>query len=145
MSASSLVSFTLFLGACAPVIRTDAPTAPSHLPEASPVNALQGTWIYSQDPTGQIPVDPIYTDSTLTFGADGHYAFQLGQTRIALEGSWVLTSAEGDVLRIHTEYGQGRRNDLALTLRRGASGAAVGMEVREGDGSTGARYYVPRP
>lgn len=145
MSGSSLVSLTLLLGACASVIQTNAPSAPSHLPEANPVNALQGTWIYGQDPTGQIPVDPIYTDSTLTFGADGRYAFQLGQTRIALEGTWIMTSADGDLLLVHTEYGQGRHNDLALTLRRRASGATIGMEVREGDGTTAARYYVPRP
>jgi hypothetical protein len=45
---------------------------------------------------------------------------------------------------VHTEYGKGRRNDLTLTLRRNASGAVTGMEVREGDGSSGARYYVPQ-
>ncbi|TMQ77748.1 hypothetical protein ACCUM_2695 [Candidatus Accumulibacter phosphatis] len=46
---------------------------------------------------------------------------------------------------MRTEYGPGRRNDLTLKLRRDARGAVVGMKIREGNGSTGARYYVPRP
>ena len=105
---------------------------------------IEGTWIYAKDPTGVVPAESIYEGSTITFGPGGKYTFQLGQTSIALQGTWEVRGAEGDTVRVHTEYGQGRRNDLTLTIRRDPRGAVVGMEVREGDGTTGARYYVPR-
>jgi hypothetical protein len=111
---------------------------------SQPVSPIEGTWTYAKDPTGAIGSEAIYEGSAITFGPGGAYAFQLGQTKIALKGTWELRGAEGNVVRVHTEYGKGRRNDLTLTLRRNASGAVTGMEVREGDGSSGARYYVPQ-
>lgn len=119
------------------------PTASTPPAPVTSMHNLEGTWIYAKDPTGAVPSEPIYEGSTLTFGPGSRYTFQLAGTRVALTGVWELRGVEGDVVRIHTEYGQDRRNDLTLALRRGADGAVIGMEVREGDGSTGARFYVP--
>lgn len=88
--------------------------------------------------------ESIYAGSTIMFGPDGKYTFQLGQSGVALQGTWELRGVEGNTVRVHTEYGQERRNDLTIKVRRDRRGAVIGMEVREGDGSTGARYYVPR-
>ena len=120
------------------------PPPPARSAQAAPASRIEGTWIYAKDPTGAVPSEPIYVGSTITFGPGGKYTFQLGDTIVALQGTWELRGAQGDVFRVHTEYGQGRSNDLTLTIRRDPRGAVVGMEVREGDGSTGARYYVPR-
>jgi hypothetical protein len=112
--------------------------------QAAGAKDIVGVWAYAKDPRGAIPSEKIYEGSTITFTADGKYAFQLAETTIALRGTWELRSAEGHVIRVHTIYGQGRENDLTLTLRRDGRGAIAGIEVREGDGSTGARYYVPK-
>ena len=114
-------------------------------PQLAAARPILGTWVYAKDQTGVVPSEAVYEGSAITFGADGVYTFQLGQSTIALKGTWEVRGVDGDTVRVHTEYGKGRRNDLTLTLRRNPAGAAVGMEVREGDGSTGARYYVPRP
>lgn len=106
--------------------------------------AIEGVWIYANDPSQKIKVDPVYEGSTITIEAGGRYAFALGGMPKPLQGTWELRGAEGYVFRIHTEYGQGRKNDLTLTLRRDGKGVVTGMEVREGDGSAGARYYVPQ-
>lgn len=113
--------------------------------QTTPANQIEGTWVYAKDPSGVVKTESIYEGSTITFGPGGKYSFQLGQTQIALQGTWEVRGAEGDTVRVHTEYGQGRENDLALTIRRDRRGVVVGLVVREGDGSTGARYYVPRP
>jgi len=104
---------------------------------------IEGTWTYATDPTGAVPAEAIYEGSSITFGVDGKYSFQLAETSIALQGTWEVRGNEGGTVQVHTEYGQGRRNDLTLKLRRDAQGTVIGMEVREGDGSTGARFYVP--
>lgn len=113
--------------------------------QAAQVTPIEGTWIYAKDPTGAVKSEAIYEGSTITFGPEGKYTFQLGQTAVALQGTWERRGVEGNTVRVHTEYGQERRNDLTLKVRRDRRGAVIGMEVREGDGSTGARYYVPRP
>jgi hypothetical protein len=113
--------------------------------QAPQVTPIEGTWIYAKDPTGAVKSEPIYEGSTIMFGPDRKYSFQLGETRVALQGTWELRSVEGDTVRVHTEYGRGRSNDLTLKVRRDQRGAVIGMEVREGDESTGARFYVPRP
>jgi hypothetical protein len=122
----------------------EAPPVPAPRKEASPVtNAIQGTWIYAKDPTRAIAHDKIYVGSTITFEAGGGYTFALADARIPLTGTWELRGEEGDTVRVHTEYGRERRNDLTLTLRRDRQGKVIGMEVREGDDDTGARFYVP--
>ena len=108
-------------------------------------NPIEGIWIYAKDPSGAVKSEAIYQGSTITFGPGGKYTFQLGETSIALQGTWALSGVDGDTVKVHTEYGQGRSNDLTLKVRRDRRGTVIGMEVREGDGSTGARYYVPRP
>ena len=113
--------------------------------QAAQPKPIEGIWIYAKDPSGAVKSEPIYEGSTITFGPDGKYTFQLRETSVALQGTWELRGTEGDTFKVHTEYGQGRSNDLTLKLRRDRRGAVTGMEVREGDGSTGARYYVPRP
>lgn len=138
----ALVVASLFLSPFA----TTAPwLAPLPAVQATQTNPIEGVWVYAKDPRGVVRPEAIYQGSTITFGAGGKYTFQLAETSIALQGTWEVRGAKGDVIRVHTEYGQDRSNDLALTIRRDASGKVVGMEVREGDGSTGARYYVPRP
>jgi hypothetical protein len=123
--------------------RAAEPAAPP--PQEVPaVNPVEGTWVYAKDPAKKVKSEKIYEGSTITFGPAGAYSFRLAETTIALKGTWEVRGADGDVVRVHTEYGQGRRNDLTLTLRRDPHGTVVGMEVREGDGSTGARYYVPQ-
>lgn len=112
--------------------------------QAAQMSSIEGVWVYAKDPKGLVPAEAIYEGSMITFGPGGKYVFQLGETSIALQGTWEIRSGKGDTVLVHTEYGQDRRNDLTLTIRRGARGIVVGMEVREGDGSTGARYYVPR-
>lgn len=130
------------LSCASAVVAVQAP-APSHSTQPQ-VNAIEGTWIYAKDPTGAVRSESIYEGSTITFGPGGQYTFQLGQTSIALKGTWELRGAEGDTLRVHTEYGEERRNDLTLKVRRNPRGEVIGLEVREGDESAGARYYVPR-
>ncbi len=112
---------------------------------ATAAKSIEGTWVYAKDPTGKVKSEPIYEGSTITFEAGGRYVFALADTPKPLTGTWELRGAEGNTIRVHTEYGQNRRNDLTLTLRRDARGGVVGFEVREGDDdSSGVRYYVPR-
>ncbi|MFN7145543.1 MAG: hypothetical protein ACK4YP_17340 [Myxococcota bacterium] len=131
-----------------PSVAAPPETTPSPPPAKEPAAkdpaaaAIAGTWRYAKDPTGAVATDPIYEGSTITFAPDGRYTFRLAQFPRPLEGTWELRGAEADTVRVHTEYGQGRRNHLTLTLRRDAGGAVTGMVVREGDGSTGARLYV---
>ena len=137
----ALVVVSLFLFVSAVADLRSAPLPAAQGAEASPI---EGVWIYAKDPKGVVKPEAIYEGSTIVFGAGGKYSFQLGQTSIALQGTWELRGTKGNIIRVHTEYGQDRSNDLTLTIRRDAKGAVAGLEVREGDGSTGARYYVPR-
>jgi hypothetical protein len=127
-----------------PFAAANLPAAPLAAAQGAQVSPIEGVWIYAKDPKGVVRSEAIYEGSTITFGAGGKYAFQLGETSIALQGTWEVRGAKGDIVRVHTEYGRDRSNDLTLTIRRDAGGKVVGLEVREGDGSTGARYYVPR-
>ena len=112
---------------------------------AAAAKAIEGTWVYAEDPTGKVKSEPIYEGSTITFEPGGRYAFALADTPKPLAGTWELRGAEGNIIRVHTEYGENRRNDLTLTVRRDARGSVAGFEVREGDvNSSGVRYYVPR-
>ncbi len=127
----------LILLGCA-VVRS----SPASSPAASEVrvDAIVGTWTYAEDPTGRIPTDPVYVGSVMMFGADGAYAFQLGESALILEGTWALLGTEGAALRVHADYGRGRQHDLTLVPRRGPDGGVQGLEVRQADGS--ARYHA---
>lgn len=138
----ALVVGSLFLWPSATATPSPAPLAAAQAAQANPI---EGVWVYAKDPKGVVRSEAIYEGSTITFGAGGKYAFRLAEASIALQGTWEVRGGTGNIIQVHTEYGQDRSNDLALTIRRDASGKVVGMEVREGDGSTGARYYVPRP
>jgi len=137
----ALIVVSLFLW---PSASADLRSAPLSAAQSAAASPIEGVWIYAKDPKGVVKSEAIYEGSTITFGAGGKYAFQLGQTSIALQGTWELLGATGDGSSVRTEYGAGRGNALARTIRRDASGKVAGLEVREGDGSTGARYYVPR-
>lgn len=110
--------------------------------QSDAAKSIEGTWIYAKDPAGKIKMDPIYDGSTITFEAGGKYAFKLGDFGKPLAGTWELRDAKGDTIKVHTEYGQGRRNDLTLLLRRDAKQVVIGFEIREGEDATGARYYA---
>lgn len=138
----AFLAVPLFVALSAAAGLADASSRPI---QAAPVNPIEGTWVYAKDPSGVVKTESIYEGSTITFGPGGKYSFQLGQTQIALQGTWEVRGTARDTVRVHTEYGQGRENDLTLTIRRNPRGVVVGLVVREGDGSTGARYYVPRP
>ena len=143
--AAALVA-TIASAFASPPGREDAPRhEQAARPDPAYAKPIERVWVYAKDPGGGVPFEAIYDGRTVTFGPDAAHAFQLGQSRIALKRTWELRGAEGDTFRVRTEYGPGRRNDLTLKLRSDARGAVVGMKIREGDGSTGARYYVPRP
>jgi hypothetical protein len=137
----ALVVVSLFLW---PSAAADLGSTRLSATQGAAASPIEGVWIYAKDPKGVVKSEAIYEGSTITFGAGGKYSFRLADTSSALQGTWELRGSKGNVIQVHTEYGQDRSNDLALTIRRDASGKVVGLEVREGDGSTGARYYVPR-
>jgi hypothetical protein len=107
--------------------------------------AIEGVWIYADDPAKKIKSDPVYEGSTITIEAGGRYVFALGASAMKpLEGRWILRGAEADLFRIHTDYGRGRTNNMTLRVKRDGKGVIVGMEVREADDDPQlARYYVP--
>ena len=107
--------------------------------------AIEGVWIYANDPAKKITFDPIYEGSTITIEAGGRYSFALGASAMKpLEGRWTLRRAQADTFQIHTDYGQGRTVDSTLRVKRDAKGTIVGMEVRPADDDPKlARFYVP--
>jgi hypothetical protein len=107
----------------------------------SPMNELTGTWKYAEDPLGEVGTDPLYATSTITFGADGSYRFQLEDGGMALTGTWTLREPTDEGYLVATDYGGGRTNLLHLAVRR-TDGQAAGFVVREGEGRIGGRYYT---
>ena len=107
------------------------------------MQTVDGTWTYAADPRGgeAAQTQQIYNGSTLTFGSDGSYAFKLGATPKPLAGTYTVASwsKEGGVL--HTDYGQGRTNQLHLSLHRDGE-KVVGFIVRETDQKVNPRYYA---
>lgn len=119
---------------------------PAHSDEAATEESetsaedLHGTWAYAEDPEGEIPPDPVYENSTMTFEPDGTYAFDLGVT---LKGTWEKTGSEDGTLLVHTVYGSSdTETDIAVSFRRDDDGEVEGLVLREGDGSNGRRFYV---
>ena len=106
---------------------------------------IEGVWIYANDPSKKITFDPVYEGSTITIEAGGRYVFALGESSMKpLEGRWTLRGAQADTFHIHTDFGQRRTVDSTLSVKRDATGAIVGMEVRPADDDQKlARYYVP--
>jgi len=107
------------------------------------MSTLEGTWTYAADPRGgeAAQTQKIYEGSTITFGADGAYAFKLGATPTPLAGTYTVVSWGADGGVVNTDYGQGRTNQLHLALHQDG-GKVVGFVIRETEQKVNPRYYA---
>jgi hypothetical protein len=98
--------------------------------------SIHGYWVYADDPTGELATDPVYTGSLVHFGADGTYAFSMGQ--ITLQGTYeVLESAE--TVQTRVTLVNGAQMDISARIRDG------GIVIHEGDGTLPGRFYLAKP
>lgn len=109
--------------------------------EEPTMDVLHGTWNHATDPKGEVGTEPLYETSSITFGEDGSYAFQLEEGGMALTGTWSLREKTDEGFIVDTDYGNGRENVLHLELREDG-GKVVGFVVREGEERVGGRYYA---
>jgi hypothetical protein len=97
-------------------------------------STIHGTWIYAEDPAGELPTDAVYTDSVVHFGADNVYRFTMGQ--ITLEGTYEVVSTDSSV-QTKVTLVSGSQMDIAVHRQD------AGIVVVEGDGTLPGRYYAP--
>lgn len=133
---TGLILWTL-LG-CQPS-KAPLPAAPTAAVEPA---ELVRVWTYAADPKEEVGTEPLYTKSTMTFTAEGQYLFKLGRTPKPLSGTYNVVQWGPDGGELHTDYGEGRTNQLHLSARRGQDGQLIGFVVREGPEKVGGRYYT---
>lgn len=117
--------------------RADA-TAPA---DATLQRVPLGAWTYAPDPTGAIPLDPVYAGSGYTFLEDGTFRSQ--RPKLTVAGTWTLVRQTAEVASVQIAYAQGRTTEMHLQPVRDAQGRAVALIVWERDGASGRRYYLP--
>ena len=113
--------------------------ADTHEPESNAQGAppFEGCWIASEDPTGEVSNEGLYTNSRVRFAADGGYTFALGSS-YAMRGTWEILSQDGDTITYRSVYSGGRvAGPTTVSLRR-ADEAVVGIVIRD---DSGPRYY----
>jgi len=96
---------------------------------------IHGTWVYADDPAGELASEAIYRDSVLHFGPDGTYRYTMGQ--IDLEGTYEVVDASGPV-KVAITLSSGGQMQAQLTPRDG------GIVIVEGDGTLPGQFYAPQ-